>query len=450
MCPSDVHSSSIPKGLPGGFSFRGKKGETQGGQGKEFRLSEVAEHSVPGDCWVIVKNKVYDVSTFAKTHPGGDVIYTYGGRDATDVFSVFHSVETWSRLKQFYVGEYIQEEAVPEVVRDFRTLRSEMVRLHFFDSNKLFYAYKVSTTLGLLFGSWLILSLFSSYTLALYVSAALLGLFYQQMGWVSHDFLHHQVFKWRPLNHFWGGPIIGALFTGLSPDWWVEKHSTHHAAPNECDDAYHAVDPDIDTLPFLAWSDGMLKNVESPSIKAALRWQRELFFPLLLFARFAWVNSSLQWVAQRPSRSQRWTLGVPLVLHHFLVLAIGCSVLPLGPAIGWKLMGDVWGGLLLGFVFVQSHNGMEVTNHNRRDFFSAQIATTRNIRSGLFNDWFCGGLNYQIEHHLFPTLPRHRLKAVAARVRAICEKNSLVYEDVGFLAGTRSVLNRLAEVAALA
>ena len=97
-----------------------------------------------------------------------------------------------------------------------------------------------------------------------------------------------QVMKWRPLNHLIGGDFIGHLLTGLSHRWWTEKHSIHHAAPNEVDSTYHAVDPDIDTLPFLAWSPQQLSTVESPAVKAVLRWQRELFFPILLLARLAW------------------------------------------------------------------------------------------------------------------------------------------------------------------
>jgi fatty acid desaturase len=83
--------------------------------------------------------------------------------------------------------------------------------------------------------------------------------------------------------------------------------------------------------------------------------------------------------------------------------------------------------MLLGFVFIQSHNGMEVFN-DKRDFMRAQLASTRNVSGGLFNDWFTGGLNRQIEHHLFPTLPRHNLRKAQKRVYALCSKHGLYYE----------------------
>lgn len=85
---------------------------------------------------------------------------------------------------------------------------------------------------------------------------------------------------------------------------------------------------------------------------------------------------------------------------------------------------------MLGFVFIQSHNGMEVFS-DKRDFVRSQLASTRNIHASLFNDWFTGGLNRQIEHHLFPTLPRHNLRKAQERVRALCAKHGLFYEVRG-------------------
>jgi fatty acid desaturase len=79
-----------------------------------------------------------------------------------------------------------------------------------------------------------------------------------------------------------------------------------------------------------------------------------------------------------------------------------------------------------------------------------QVASTRNIEANMFNDWFTGGLNRQIEHHLFPTMPRHNLNKISSHVRALCEKHGLVYEDLNITLGTYRVVEALAEVAAAA
>ncbi len=76
-----------------------------------------------------------------------------------------------------------------------------------------------------------------------------------------------------------------------------------------------------------------------------------------------------------------------------------------------------------------------------------QVVSTRDITAGRFNDWFTGGLNRQIEHHLFPTMPRHNLDKISGEVEALCQKHGLVYEDVSMATGTYRVLKTLKDVA---
>ena len=107
-------------------------------------------------------------------------------------------------------------------------------------------------------------------------------------------------------------------------------------------------------------------------------------------------------------------------------------------------------GLCHVFAAAQSHNGMEIYDDRSKDFYTAQIISTRDIVGTTFNDWFTGGLNYQIEHHLFPTLPRHNLKKVQRRVMEVCKNNGLVYENCSLAEGTAKVLKALADIAVLA
>jgi acyl-lipid Delta6-acetylenase / acyl-lipid (9-3)-desaturase len=103
-------------------------------------------------------------------------------------------------------------------------------------------------------------------------------------------------------------------------------------------------------------------------------------------------------------------------------------------------------GFMMAIVFVQSHNGMEVYM-DKKDFVSAQIVSTRNIDSTMWMDWFTGGLNFQIEHHLFPTLPRHNLPRAKALVQRFCAEYGFTYESCGMDTGTYRVLSRLADIA---
>ncbi|KHJ81619.1 hypothetical protein OESDEN_18694 [Oesophagostomum dentatum] len=79
-----------------------------------------------------------------------------------------------------------------------------------------------------------------------------------------------------------------------------------------------------------------------------------------------------------------------------------------------------------------------------------QLYTTRNMRPGLFIDWLWGGLNYQIEHHLFPTMPRHNLSKVMPLVKQFCADNDLPYMVDDYLTGWKEEIRQFANVAKIA
>lgn len=417
-----------------------------------YNVKEVADHRSADDAWMIIKDKVYDVTDFVARHPGGKVILTYAGRDATDVFSTFHAASTWSLLRPMYVGELedFDGKAVPTLLRDFRAMRASFLKGGLFKSNKLYYVWKLLSTFSLLGGAVATLLAARESMLALVASAFLLGLFWQQTGWLAHDFLHHQVFQQRWINNCIG-LFLGNVAQGFSVDWWKTKHNTHHAAPNELQDGAHTVDPDIDTLPLLAWSVEQLDSMKNKTIRTILRMQHYFFFPILLFARMSWCTSSVLHAndLSKVESSRGWQELLGLGLHYSWYLGMVFSWLPPAKAVLFLVLSQMFAGFLLSIVFVQSHNAMEVYV-GPKDFITAQMVSTRDINAGLFNDWFTGGLNYQIEHHLFPTLPRHNLGKVKEAIMELCTKHGLVYESVGMGTGTAKVLQRLADIAAQA
>lgn len=410
-----------------------------------YRMKDVASHDKPGDSWIVIKDKVYDVSKFADQHPGGSVIGTYFGRDGTDVFSTFHAATTWKLLQTFYIGDLLREEATPELLKDYRDLRALFLRQQLFKSSKGYYVMKTLSNAAIVAASIALICMFKSYW-ALALSASLMGLFYQQCGWLSHDFLHHQVFETRWLNDV-VSYMIGNVVLGFSVSWWKTKHNMHHAAPNECDQEYTPIDEDIDTLPLLAWSKDLLATVENKTMLRVLQYQHLFFLVLLMFARGSWLFWSALFTF-RPTLS----LGVRLLewatilMHYAWFIGSAFYLLPAGKALAWMGVTELVAGFLLGYVFVLSHNGMEVYNESK-DFVNAQVVSTRDIKAGRFNDWFTGGLNRQIEHHLFPTMPRHNLNRIAPEVEALCKKHGLVYEDVSMASGTYKVIKTLKDVA---
>lgn len=452
-----------------------------------------------------VAAQVYDVTEFGRQHPGGNVIYKFAGRDATDVFSAFHSPAAWSTLRTCIVGTVaegqvrgvfhtqqhtsslqqhpIQQAETTPVVADFRALRSELMREGMFRASGIYYTFKTASTLAIFIASYALLWMYPSMPLVVALSAAGVGLGLQQAGWLSHDFLHNQVFSARKLNLF-AGYMLGNVLQGFSVYWWRNKHNTHHAVPNEIGDAGDAHDPDIDTLPYLAWSKEQLDaaRARNDPMLHLVRYQHHLLWPLLCFARMTWAEQSIEaaWQYATTGSWAGWLEVCLLALHYVMQLYVPFKVLPLWGVLCWALLVQVVGGLMLGYVFVQSHNGMEVYADDK-DFASAQLVSTRNVAPGLWNDWFTGvmnvcfwmfdsgwvikgnncathitslaytgGLNYQIEHHLFPSMPRHNLGKISARVQALCKKHDLPYECVGMTQAIRLVVGHLRAIAKFA
>ncbi|RYG63569.1 hypothetical protein EON64_15685, partial [archaeon] len=177
----------------------------------------------------------------------------------------------------------------------YRELRAKMVAMGLFNASLPYYVWKVLSNLLILAAS-IYCAVSTDLLTVNMLGAVLLGLFWQQCGWLAHDFLHHQVFKQR----FWGdvaGLIIGDLFQGFSLTWWKSKHNSHHAVPNLHASTPEACDgdPDIDTMPILAWTLKMAEVARDSALgRFMIRFQAFFYFPVLLFARLAWAHQS--WV----------------------------------------------------------------------------------------------------------------------------------------------------------
>ena len=378
-------------------------------------------------------------------------------------------------------------------------MRASFASRGLFRASAPYYCFKVASTLSLAATAMAMLFLSKSPSGSIafcdaLASAVTLGLFWQQAGWLAHDFCHQQVFADRNVNNAFA-LFLGNVCQGFSVGWWKAKHNQHHAAPNELDAETHAaLDPDIDTLPLIAWSAEMVETIAggdaSAPMRALVRKQHIYFVPVLLFARLAWAQQAATFAAGLWSNStaseqqqhqeekkedkkaktaagseedavagfarrrrQQASLEVGTLLAHY-AWTLGLPLLAFGlknafSALSYVLAAQLACGLCLALVFVQSHNGMEVYSETK-DFVSAQAASTRDISPTVVSDWFTGGLNYQLEHHLFPGLPRHNLGAVAGEVKDLCEKHGLGYEVCSMPVGTKRVMVHLATIAAAA
>ncbi|KAG1669139.1 hypothetical protein FOA52_002650 [Chlamydomonas sp. UWO 241] len=425
-----------------------------------FSHAEIAQHRTPNDAWLIIDGKVYDVTAW--DHPGGDVLLSYAGLDATEVFHAMHKTAApKAYMRSLLVGTLgassagsvtSESGARDTMLEEFATLKTELSNAGLMRANRVYYFRKVMELVAMGgAGLYLLLAGHAAASSAAWGAAMLLlGVCIAQSGWLGHDFAHLQVFESNKSNNLVSTFIL-AIGMGGSCHWWKNKHNRHHATPNRLDsDTQAPIDPDIDTIPLLAWSDELAMQVD-PRSRAIIGIQHYLLWPLLTVAYANWVQQSTIHMLFFPTiTAKQRTLECTLVAIHHIGLATAVfTSLPLASATMMFMFLHGVAGFILAFVFVQSHNGMEVYADDK-DFVTAQLVSTRNIDPGLVTDWFFGGLNYQIEHHLIPTLPRHSLSAVRPMVAAFAAKHGLVYESCGLYESSGKVYNRLKHVARLA
>jgi len=438
-------------------------------KGVKITLEELSKHRVQDDAWMSYKGRVYDVSGW-NGHPGGSVIFTHAGDDFTDIFAAFHSPTAIKHMEQFYIGD-LDESVIPEGLyankfkpdkqkkfeEGYRELRAQILALGLFKSDPWYYVMKVLSNFLILSISIACVTMSSS-MMTHFIGALVLGLFWQQCGWLAHDFLHHQVFRNRTYGNLMG-VFIGNVCQGFSVQWWKCKHNIHHAVPNLHESSPQAADgdPDIDTMPFLAWSKTMAKHAKPGSF--FIRWQAYIYFPLLLGARLAWAYQSWtfqfggtgEWAMKNAEEDNKKTQHpilekIGLIVHYLALLYI-MSFMPLLNALMYFFVAETSCGLFLALVFGLGHNGMAVYPADERpDFWKLQVSTTRNIAPNWFVDFFCGGLQYQVDHHLFPMLPRHNLPKVHAMVEAFCKEHDVTYHETDMWVGTCEVLSHLSEI----
>jgi len=403
------------------------------------------------------------------------VIFSHAGDDMTDVFAAFHPTSAWNVLNKYEIGDLDEtiiptglyaNKLVPQKQKNFekayRDLRLELIKMGLFNSSYGYYVWKVTSNLLLLALS-IYCAVSTTNTLVNFIGAVILGLFWQQSGWLAHDFLHHQVFKTRWMGDAMG-VFIGNFLQGFSVQWWKCKHNTHHAVPN-----LHATnkdsadgDPDIDTMPILAWSLRMAEQAQQSSFgRFMIKWQAVFYFPALLFARLAWAHQSWVYVfggygalSVKGAEGDRQRMAFPkseavcLVLHYSWVGAVMYNM-TLMNGLMYFLVGQTSCGLFLATVFGLGHNGMAVYPADHRpDFWKLQVSTTRNVTGNFLSDWFCGGLQYQVDHHLFPQLPRHNLPKVHKLVESFCKEQGVTYHEANMWEGTVEVLQHLSHVSA--
>ncbi|XP_063412479.1 acyl-CoA 6-desaturase-like [Mytilus trossulus] len=387
-------------------------------------LDEVKKHNQPDDRWLLIENKVYNITNWAKKHPGGGkILGHFSGQDATDAWRAFHNDKDYVKkfMKALYVGDLERpEESLTELKSDFRELRKHVEDSGMLKTQPWFYALHLAHIILLEVFAYCLVSYYGGGLYTFIAAAIILAVAQAQAGWTQHDYGHNSVFPSHKMNKIFHHIVIGHI-KGASSHWWNFRHFQHHAKPN-----VGKKDPDVD-FPYLLLLGENFPVTWGKQKKGFMPYnqQQNYFFltmpPLLLplyfhFENILFVFKRRDWVDLLMTVS---FFGRYFYLYTQFWGAWGVF----GFYMFVRFLESHW------FVWVtqMSHISMKIDIEQDNDWFTSQLISTCNVHQGLFNDWFTGHLNFQIEHHLFPTMPRHNLHKVAPLVKSLCKKHNIEY-----------------------
>lgn len=268
------------------------------------------------------------------------------------------------------------------------------------------------------------------------------GIMSAQYGFIAHETAHRQVFK----NNHWNdnfGRILANLFAGLSYGFWMNKHNRHHNKPNQI-----GYDPDI-AIPVLSFTTESLEAKHG--IEKAVSKNQGWLFPIILcFTGFNLLLDSFLALGRRDKDrrlNHRIAEFTMMVVRQSLPIVFLFMIFTPWLAFTLWLVMFMANGLFMGGAFAPNHKGMPLVPKDAKiDFFQRQVLTSRNIKSNWLVDNLMGGLNYQVEHHLFPSMARPFLKRTHQIVKEYCTERNVPLVEVGLFESYSIIIKYLNKV----
>ncbi|KAJ2664149.1 hypothetical protein IWW48_000918 [Coemansia sp. RSA 1200] len=447
-----------------------------------------------GEYLVIIDGLVCKLNGFVGKHPGGPLaIQHMVGRDATDEVASMHprevldvQVPRWAvarfvpdagcgkhavsfvedmqlpysapRSTSLGANKYPQPGAAVSgldyaaIQRDYRQLGAHLHAAGFYQCRYSDYAFEAARY-TVLFATAVGLVLAGPHSAWTYLAAAVsTAMLWQQLAFFAHDLGHNELTGRRRFDMVLG-ICVGNLLGGLSVGWWKKNHNTHHIVTNDVDN-----DPDIQHLPFFAVSTRFFESRYSTYYKRIMHFdaaarvlvalQDKLYYPIMCFARYNLYVQSWSYLAFSDFAPFRWLeIGcVALFLVWFSWLVAQIPTWPLR-ALYVLVANSV--SAIIHIQITLSHFAMstESPDPTHECFAARQIRTTMDVACPRWLDWFHGGLQFQIEHHLFPRVPRHRLRDLQPMVKALCRKHRMDFMEFSFVDGNVYTVRWLGEVA---
>ncbi|KAI9596359.1 delta-6-fatty acid desaturase [Syncephalis fuscata] len=461
--------------------------------------TQINEAVQDGRVVFIYNGGVYDMTRWLPSHPGGELaVQQLIGRDATDVMRVMHPEDVLQRMvPRFCVGTFLkptsQDQSVscsdtttvrarpttlkkkkgksaarskskdenrntkmpvsPDyeaISKDFRLLNDRLHNEGYFTTHYSAYAWEFARQV-LFFGTAIYLGVARPFEYAWLASAIVLAMFWHQASFVVHDAGHNGITHRRNIDYLLGA-FLACGMGGLSIGWWKKSHNVHHIITNHPEH-----DPDIQLVPFFALSESFFGSVYSSYHNKVLRWNRVwrlfaqvqhyLYYVILAFGRFNLFVQGWLYLAFEP-KGYRRNIEIALQCCYWVWYSYFLSLLPDTTTRLLHVLVSFVGTSILHVQITLSHFGMPADEGPEDECFAArQLRTTMDVDCPWWLDWFHGGLQFQALHHLFPQLPRHRLRSIQPFVIELCKKHSLNYTYHSFYECNRMVISSMRKLA---
>ncbi len=391
------------------------------------------------------------------------------------------------------------------ISKDFDDLNEKLVREGWYDPQPMRYWATILRVAAMVIGGIKLImwsqsenaiSEFSGLTrgIALTFGSMLIGFYFQNVAFSGHDAGHGSISGSFAIDKVIG-IIIGNLLTGIDMGWWKSTHYVHHSATNSLHD-----DPDIQHMPLLCLEERMADNRWSTYHgkymlldaigKALLPYQHWYFYPVLGVARInLYIQSVIYLIKTCPflgstkaagtsfidkntgqvKELYAWPQQKPLTwIASFVSLVIFYTVM-IKFFLSFGLVTGVYSFLVThftaGLLHVQillSHICMHYcedgpgtagaisapNGHDEAGYHEWQALSTMDIDCPPWMDWFHGGLQFQLEHHIFPRVPRWNLRRLCALTDEIYSKHNVPVVRMGFFEANKVMLKHIAQVGA--
>lgn len=321
-----------------------------------------------------------------------------------------------------------------EGARVYRELKTAVTKAGILNRDYVYYSgLSALDILGFIFFIWQLL--IQTRVIGVIAASVGLAIFAVRLGGLIHDAGHRAIFKSALINDIFA--YFCSSIIAFPYAVWQYKHNRHHAHTNE-----EEGDPDLEVP--ISFTEDMM-NRKGIAVAFMRKYQAWLFYPLGSLVSFTMRLKAFRFYKQNMSRKIFFSMIFQLI-GMIVWYIVPFLIFPLWKALIYTLLVNEVAGFYMLNIFAPNHKGMpQLAKGLKFSFLEHQIMTARNIYGHWMTDYAYMGLNYQIEHHLFPNCPRNKIGKITPFVRAICRKYKLSYMQMGPLESSKFILKELNE-----